>query len=292
MFVIMKRKPEREESGFLNRSLGLSEKRPIDIMNQSGVHDDGARHYDMHYELEMGVILEGSMERYTRDSSRVLQAGDIWFTGIWEPHGFRCDGDCHRVVFVIWPPALTGFHLPEAPKMNLMQPFLLPQERRPVMPHELRQEIIALTRHHISCGRNISPARKRLFATELLVWLFDKGLVRQSSSEAPKEQMISIAPVIEMVFSNKRFITNEEAARVCGLSRDIFIRTFRKLMGVSFRQFAVRYRLSGAATLLRQGELPVKAIAQEWGFTDESHLHRHFIQHYGCPPLAYRQYKK
>ena len=148
-FSTLKTNTDLSETGILTRSWGLRELRPIDILNQAGVHDDGARHYDLHYELEMGVILEGSMERYTRDRSRVLQAGEIWFTGMWEPHGFRCDGDCHRVVFVIWPPALTGFHLPEAPKMNLMQPFLLPQELRPVMPHELRQEIIALTRHHI-----------------------------------------------------------------------------------------------------------------------------------------------
>lgn len=285
----MKTNVKKDETATINPSWGLRDQSPIAIMNQAGVHDDGARHYDMHYELEMGVILDGSMERYTRDSNRVLRAGEIWFTGVWEPHGFRCDGDCHRAVFVIWPPALTGFHLPEAPKMNLMQPFLLPQELRPVVPHELRQEVITLTRHHLSYGPNISPARKRLFTTDLLVWLFDRGLVQQSSDGTPKEQMIRIGPAIERVFSYKRFITNEEAARLCGLSRDIFIRTFRKLMGVSFRLFAVRYRLSGAAAQLRQAELPVKAIAQEWGFTDESHLHRLFIKHYGRPPLAYRQ---
>ena len=278
-----------DETGIINRSWGLKEQYPIDILDQAGVHDDGARHYDMHYELEMGVILEGSMERYTRDSSRVLKAGEMWFTGIWEPHGFRCDGDCHRVVFIIWPPALTGFHLPEAPKMNLMQPFLLPQDLRPVLPYELRQEIIALSRHHISYGRKISPARKRLFATEILVWLFDKGLMQETSGGTPQEQMVSIGPAIEMVFANKRFITNVEAARACGLSRDIFIRTFRRLMGVSFRQFAVRHRLSGAAAQLREAELPVKAIAQEWGFTDESHLHRLIAQHYGRSPVEYRQ---
>ena len=288
-FSTLKTNTDLSETGILTSSWGLRELHPIDILNQAGVHDDGARHYDLHYEIEMGVILEGSMERYTRDRSRVLQAGEIWFTGMWEPHGFRCDGDCHRVVFVIWPPTLAEFRFPEAVEMNLMQPFLLPQDVRPVIPQELRQELIELTRHHLSCGRNLSPARKRLFAIELLLWLFDHSLVEQSAQYRPQKKMMTITPAIELVFSRKELITNDDAARTCGLSRDIFIRTFRQLMGVSFRQFAVRYRLSGAAAQLREDELPVKAIAQEWGFTDESHLHRLFIQHYGCAPVAYRE---
>lgn len=277
------------ETGILTRSWGLREQRPIEILDQAGVHDDGARHYDMHYELEMGVVLEGTMERYTRDRSRVCHSGEMWFTGMWEPHGFRCEGNCRRAVFVIWPPTLAEFRFPEAAEMNLMQPFLLPQDVRPVIPQELRQELIELTRHHLSCGRNLSPARKRLFAIELLLWLFDHSLVEQSAQGRSQKGMMTITPAIELVFSRKEFITNDEAALTCGLSRDIFIRTFRQLMGVSFRQFAVRYRLSGAAAELLKTDLPVKAVACEWGFTDESHLHRLFIQHYGYTPVAYRE---
>lgn len=289
---MMKMNTDRSEMEMPTRSWGLIEQHPFDILNQTGVHDDGARHYDMHYELEMGVILEGSMERYTRDSTRICHAGEIWFTGMWEPHGFRCDGNCHRAVFIIWPPALSDFRFPEAPAMNLMQPFLLPQALRPAIPPTLRQDLIALTRHHLSYERRMSSARKRLFATELLVWLFDNGLVEQSAQSGSDEKMMTITPAIELVFSRQDLITNAEAARTCGLSRDIFIRTFGNLMGVSFRLFAVRYRLSRAAAQLLKTDLPIKAVAREWGFTDESHLHRLFLQQYSCTPVAYRETKR
>jgi|SaaInlStandDraft_1057018.scaffolds.fasta_scaffold11282_2 hypothetical protein len=39
--------------------------------------------FDMHYSLEMGVVLEGKMERYNEDQKYVLKPGDMWFCGVW-----------------------------------------------------------------------------------------------------------------------------------------------------------------------------------------------------------------
>lgn len=182
------------------------------------MHDDRARHDDMHYELEMGIVLDGSMERYTRDSRRVCHAGEMWFAGVWEPHGFQCDANCERVVFVMWPPTLSDLRFPEAPGMHLMQPCLLPRDLRPVIPADLRQQLIDIARHHLACGRHASPARRRLFATELLVWLFDKQLVEASADDASQERMMGIAPAIERVFFSTQLVTNTEATRFAAVS--------------------------------------------------------------------------
>ncbi len=288
----MKENPDGNDVHILKRSWGLRAERPIEILHQTGMHDDRARHYDMHYELEMGIVLEGFMERYTRDSRRVCHAGEMWFAGVWEPHGFRCDGNCERVVFVLWPPSLSDLRFPEAPGLHLMQPFLLPRDLRPVIPAELRQQLIDIARHHLASVRHASPARRRLFATELLVWLFDQQLVDALVDDASQERMSGIAPAIERVFSSTQLLTNAEAARTCGLSRDVFIRSFQRHMGISFSKFALRHRLSRAAAALRETDEPIKAIAYEWGFTDESHLHRLFKQHYDCTPLAYRDSRR
>jgi len=125
---------------------------------------------------------------------------------------------------------------------------------------------------------------------ELLIWLDEHDLLTRSAGESSpsSELMIKITPAINLAFSSRALVTNLAAAKACGLSRDCFIRSFRSLMGVSFRQFAVRHRLSKAAEQLLKTDLPIKAIAHEWGFTDASHLHRLFTQHYGCTPQAYR----
>ena len=59
-------------------------------------------------------------------------------------------------------------------------------------------------------------------------------------------------------------------------------------MGLRFAKFALRHRLQSAAHELRVTDSPIKAIARKWGFVDESHLSRLFVQHYGCPPGRYR----
>ena len=273
-----------------HKVLGLSEDRPVEVMDQNPAHGDSAVIADMHYELEMGIVLEGTMVRYADKTRRVCTAGDMWFCGMWEPHGYRGDEACHRVVIVIWPPALATMRFPEARDLNWMQPFIASPGRRPVIPAGLRDEAVALVKYHVARSERLTPARKRLLVMDLLVWLFENGLVERSVSNAESEPewMVRIMPAIELAFERRYLITNTEAASACGLSRDTFIRSFRKLMGVSFSRFALRHRLGRTAEQLVKTDIPIKAIARKWGFTDASHLYRLFKQHYGCTPLAYR----
>jgi len=191
----------------------------------------------------------------------------------------------------------TQQNIPRARKQEFelgeMQPFVATPEQRPSIPPEQRGDIVALVKRHIGQRKTLSPARKRLLVMELLTWLFEHDLLdptADDTSQAP-DPMMHITAAIELAFRSTGLVTNVDAARACGLSRDVFIRTFRSLMGVSFRQFAVRHRLSKAAEQLSTTDLPIKAIAREWGFTDTSHLHRLFSQHYGCTPLAYRDHR-
>lgn len=271
--------------------LSLCEDNPIVVMNQTPGQADSATRYDMHYELEMGIVLAGEMVRYSGNGTQVCTPGEMWFCGIWEPHGYRSNAACHSVVIAIWPPALASLYFPELRRINWMLPFITPPDRRPVIPESLRNKLKDLVLHQVASGVQLSPARKRLFVMELLVWLFENKLLAQNIDEAASgpDQLVRITPAIDLVFEKRHLVTNKTAAKACGLSRDIFIRLFRRLMGVSFSQFAVRHRLSRAAELLLKTDLPVKTIAWEWGFTDTSHLHRLFKQHYGCTPSQFRR---
>jgi len=94
---------------------------------------------------------------------------------------------------------------------------------------------------------------------------------------------------IELVFAQRRFLSVQEAARACGMSRNHFSRLFGEVMGLSFPQFALRYRLSCVADQLASTDDPIKTVASAWGFTDDSHLHHQFRRHYGVSPSEYRR---
>jgi AraC family transcriptional regulator len=77
-------------------------------------------------------------------------------------------------------------------------------------------------------------------------------------------------------------------AREAAMSRYHFLRTFRRLMGMTPHQLVLRTRLARAAVRLRRTREPIAAIAYEVGFNDLSTFNRRFRQVMGVHPGAYR----
>lgn len=75
-----------------------------------------------------------------------------------------------------------------------------------------------------------------------------------------------------------------------GLSQWHFSRQFRKTTGQSPYQFLLRSRVERARRLLESGH-PISEVAAITGFTDQSHMHRHFRRILGTTPGSLRRYK-
>ena len=266
----------------------LSEQNPILLIHNHRGPQDVL--FDVHYELEVGIVCSGEMKRQYMDWQADLTVGDIWLCGMWEPHGFRMtQHSCEVLVFVVLPELLAEM---DQPHFDWMAPFIAPPNMRPQVTDRNREGIIQL----IKRVRNISLYKEpekslwtKLLLFEILLCLRDGW----SSFEMPqKERDIysyqRIQPCLFELFKERRFMTVEDAAETCSMSRNAFADLFKSLMGVSFAKFALRHRLSGASYQLTHTDAPLKAIADDWGFTDVSHLHRCFQKHYGLPPGKYR----
>jgi AraC family transcriptional regulator len=77
------------------------------------------------------------------------------------------------------------------------------------------------------------------------------------------------------------------AAEAC-LSRVQFVRQFKRLTGLSPHQYVLRRRVERAAALLKSGEVCLKGLAPDVGFSSQSHLTEAFRRVYGVTPGAYR----
>ena len=64
---------------------------------------------------------------------------------------------------------------------------------------------------------------------------------------------------------------------------------FRKLTGESLQQYIIQCRIRLVQQRLAYSSLTVSQIADELGFTDESHLGRQFRKYKGVSPLEYRK---
>ncbi|QWG13009.1 AraC family transcriptional regulator [Bradyrhizobium sediminis] len=79
-----------------------------------------------------------------------------------------------------------------------------------------------------------------------------------------------------------------DVASTRGMSREGFIRWFRRNAGVTPHAYRVARRLNRARMLLATDAAPAEAAA-EAGFADQSHLGRHFRLAFGVTPGAYRR---
>jgi len=80
----------------------------------------------------------------------------------------------------------------------------------------------------------------------------------------------------------------EDLARQARLSPWHFLRTFKRLTGLTPHQYVRRARLREAAVRLMVGSTSVLDISCECGFGDISNFNRAFRAEFGCTPGAYR----
>ncbi len=79
-----------------------------------------------------------------------------------------------------------------------------------------------------------------------------------------------------------------ELAGVAGLSVYHFARAFKQSTGVTPHHYLVHRRIERAQEMLARSELPLSEIALAAGFSDQSHLARHFRQMLGMTPGQFR----
>jgi len=79
-------------------------------------------------------------------------------------------------------------------------------------------------------------------------------------------------------------IALEVLAEIAQLSVHHFARAFRQSLGIPPHNYIVQRRVEHAQQLLRNTDLPLSEIASEAGFTDQSHLARHFRTIIGVSP--------
>ena len=249
---------------------------------------------DMHFEPELGIVRSGSLERRYAGHSLVLGPGDVWLHGIWEPHGFRLlKVPCSLVIITLQPSLLALSPVPPFLVADGLGLFRLPPPARPRIAVADRPRVLAIAREIAAFDR--LPERQQLAWLWLrlgeLLLLLEKGRPAPPADRRPTSPaaLQSIEPAIEAVFACRAFIPAARAASACAMSLTTFERRFKKLMGVSFASFGLRFRIKGAAAELLGAGKKAEVVAENWGFVDLPHLHRCFVRFFGCPIRQYRE---
>jgi AraC family transcriptional regulator len=89
--------------------------------------------------------------------------------------------------------------------------------------------------------------------------------------------------------SIKRGVALKEVARECGISVGHFSHAFRRTLGVAPYKWLIEQRVALSKEKLRDGRSSLSDVAAECGFSDQSHLARHFQRIVGVTPGAWRR---
>ena len=81
-------------------------------------------------------------------------------------------------------------------------------------------------------------------------------------------------------------------ASMAGLSTHHFARAFRESVGMPPHGYLLQRRLQHVEHMLRETQLPLSEIALAAGFSDQSHLARHFRRLTGMPPSLARRLER
>ncbi len=251
--------------------------------------------FDMHYPLTLGVVLKGRIRRDFPNYRTDCGPGQVFMTGPWEPHGWFVErGRCTVIDIGLLPGMLSEVKFAEAPDFSPIALFTAPPDKRPQMDVDRHGPMVRILKQMLQIYESDRP-RKLLWLRscllQCLLLLYER--FEPAGYPAPPPQPFGapaspIAPALQLVFGSREFVSVAEAARACGLSRKTFAKTFAGLTGTSFPRFALGYRFQEAARQLVSSNDSVKKVAADWGFTDASHLHRCFVEHFGCTPVEYR----
>ena len=123
------------------------------------------------------------------------------------------------------------------------------------------------------------------------------SLIARALLAIPKEQILyheevnsAMMKIYQRIVQNPQAdFSNEELARMAGMSRSVFCKKFADCFGLSPRKCIMEQRLNHAIILLLQSELSISEIAAGGGFCDRYHFSRTFQKYRRMTPVQFRR---
>lgn len=246
-------------------------------------------------------VTEGSaqVEFHGERTQRLdLCPGNIYLIPPYSDHSDVCSGRfSHYYIHVYEEPTgeslFDNLHLPYAVKaepvdgdlfasLTQLNPFLSLSEKDPKS-YDNHQTLI----NNLSLNR-----RRELFnkieSRGILYILFSRFLRNASLKDSLKDERIrQVLQYIKVHLSEQMDL--DALSRISCMSKDHFIRKFRKEVGETPNVYITRRKMERAELLLLTTNMPVKEIAYSLGYSESAYFCRVFTKLVGLSPTSYRE---
>lgn len=240
----------------------------------------------VHEGYAIGTIVAGAETFAYRGAQHVAGAGDIVIINPAEVHtgeAFSDSGWTYRMLY------------PSAEQLRQAAAQLAGQGKSdyPFFPAAVirdRQLTIQLSHLHHQLELAVDPLTREslwlAFLTTLIRRHADRD--RHIASPIPRANRGAVQQILDYLHAHyAQPVTLDDLAVLSYLSPYYLLRLFKTEVGIAPHAYLTQLRVHRAKQLLQSG-LAIAEVAQQVGFTDQSHLTRHFKRIVGVPPGQYR----
>ncbi|HWK04250.1 MAG TPA: AraC family transcriptional regulator [Puia sp.] len=111
-------------------------------------------------------------------------------------------------------------------------------------------------------------------------------------SDRQEEKALDILQYIQANIYSPELIKAERLGKTFGISITYLSRYFKKQTGKTMQDYISHYKTKLIENRLQYSKMRISEIADELGFTDESHLTKFFKKQHGSNPTQYRREKQ
>lgn len=140
---------------------------------------------------------------------------------------------------------------------------------------------------------------KNIYSSEIITQLINTIVIvvarnialflPQQINENSEEKSLDILQYIQENICSPEKIKAKAISHRFGISSNYLGKYFKKQTNETMQQYILNYKLNMVESKLLHSDMRIGEIAEELGFTDESHLNRLFKKYRGCNPTEFRR---
>jgi AraC-like DNA-binding protein len=258
----------------------LKELGGLELLKAKFHHKQFSKH--AHEGYCIGVIEEGAQSFYRTGALHLAPKGDIILVNADEIHTGSSAVESGWGYRAIYP----------TPEMilDVGQDFFTIKNAVPWFPNAvvhdvgLAQQLILL--FDLLEQKQNALLKESLYLSTLarLIYCYDRAKLKPQPHQKLNREIALVQDLIRSFPERDYSLT--ELANVVGISPWHLLREFKKHTGLPPHSWMIQIRLQKAKTLLKT-DLNIADVAQQCGFSDQSHFNRHFKKAMGVTPTQY-----
>lgn len=252
------------------------------------------RLYHWHYDIELLLVIEGSVVINTATRQYFLKKDDIFLINSNEIHSLTRTKESNTILTIQFNPKLSKTYYPNLQRIKFLDK-LINKSEFPECWKKVKECLIEFVEDYYKKENGFQfklMSTLNMMIYYLLKYVNYEEIIEDKLFTEVKnlERLNRIINYIQENYMHK--VSLKELAANENLDMYYLSHLIKKQLGISFQDYLNKVRLEKAVDLLLQTKWKNIDICIESGFSDYRYLCKMFIKEYGCDPSQYKlQYK-